>query len=139
MTSLEIHKIDVECDESTAFLEDPFDGGETDSTFPPMRYFPMHYPSVSNPPQKKASMRRESSRERQRLYKELVGHEPYQPSHQVTEKNDVFWVTLDIKHYKPEEVTLKVDGENYLLRYLPCWYQNVDDVKSRCWYQKISL
>jgi len=105
MTSIEIQKTE-EYVEGHDFLEDPFDG-DIDLTFPPLRYFPMHYPAP--PQQKKVSMRRESSRERQRLYKELVGHEPYQPTTQPpAEKSDIFWITLDIKHYKPEEVTLKV-------------------------------
>ena len=108
MTSIvQVPTMDPECEGIETFFEDPFDG-DIDLTFPPMRYSPMHYP---NQPQKKISIRRESSRERERLYKELVGHEPYIPTHKVLDKKDIFWVTLDIKHYKPEEVTLKVDGE----------------------------
>lgn len=109
MATVDIQRLSSE--DSDAFLDDAFDG-DIDLTFPPMRYAPMLYPS---PHIKKASMRRESSRERQRLYKELVGHEPYRPSNKPNDTDDLFWVTLDIKHYKPEEVTLKVDGHELVV------------------------
>lgn len=91
---------------SEEFIEDPFDE-ELDATFPPLRYCPMVYAK----PQKK--VRRESSRERERLYRELVGHDPYNktPRQTTVSNENVFWVTLDVKHYRPEEITLKVDGQ----------------------------
>ena len=113
MASIEVKSMNSPLGNVDSFLEDPFDG-DIDLTFPPMRYPPIHYP---NPTQKKMTTRRESSRERARLYKELVGHEPYEPTYKVPEDTDIFWVTLDIKHYKPEEVTLKVDGKKILWFY----------------------
>ena len=94
--------------ETDEYNEDPFDEELLDSTVPPMRYCPVAYPK----PQQKH--RRESSRERERLYRELVGHEPYKMNRQLsnpTNNPDCFFVTLDVKHYRPEEITLKVDGK----------------------------
>uniref|UniRef100_A0A7M5V3S4 SHSP domain-containing protein n=2 Tax=Clytia hemisphaerica TaxID=252671 RepID=A0A7M5V3S4_9CNID len=65
-------------------------------------------------------MRRESSRERDRLYRELVGHEPYRPlmkSHIAVENNDgrKFQIKLDVTHYRPDEITMKVDGKSLII------------------------
>lgn len=96
--------------------EDPFEKN-VDLTFPPLRYMPLFYDrplsTILTAPKTK---RRESSKERERLYRELVGHEPY---HSVVKKRESgvssncngFSVKLDVKHYKPDEITLKVDGK----------------------------
>lgn len=93
-------------------LEDPFDD-ELELTFPPMRYCATYYP---RPASQSRKLRRESSMERARLYRELVGHDPYLVPKDRSEKvnsND-FRVSLDVKHYRPEEITLKVDGQVFV-------------------------
>ena len=101
-------------DSSTSddFFEDPFDEN-LELTFPPLRYFPMFYDQANGKDTRVKPLRRESSRERERLYRELVGHEPYRPLRQQNVLNQArsFQVKLDVKHYKPEEITLKVDGK----------------------------
>jgi len=96
-------------------IENPFDEN-LQLTFPPPRYMPLFYDQAStiNSPQPKA-IRRQSSRDRERLYRELVGHEPYRPiiKKQITidgSSEGNFRIKLDVKHYKPDEITLKVDG-----------------------------
>ena len=88
-------------------LEDPFDD-DLESTFPPQRYCATYYPR----PPPAIKLRRESSTERARLYRELVGHEPYRPPPRVQTKatRNNFRVMLSVKHYMPEEIILKVDG-----------------------------
>ena len=89
--------------------EDAFEDNLQEFTFPPLRYLPLFYDrkAVST-----SNSRRESAKERDRLYKELVGHEPYishHKEHNVINNGD-FHVKLDVRHYKPEEVTVKVEG-----------------------------
>ena len=86
--------------------EDPFDD-DIESTFPPQRYCATYFPR----PAPAIKLRRESSMERARLYRELVGHEPYRsPPTRVHPARNDFRVMLSVKHYMPEEITLKVDG-----------------------------
>lgn len=89
--------------------EDPFDDN-LELTFPPMRY--TKSTSISKPPQK---LRRDSSRERDRLYQELVGHAPFQSikNGQIDASN--FFIALDVSHYKPEEITMKVEGNSLIV------------------------
>lgn len=98
---------------SAGLEEDPFDEN-LELTFPPMRYSPMFYNSQPPLPSKGGQrLRRESSRERDRLYRELVGHEPYKPpaKGELADQGEKFCVRLDVKHYRPDEITVKVDGQ----------------------------
>ncbi|XP_065660604.1 heat shock protein homolog [Hydra vulgaris] len=88
--------------------EDPFDEFQ-ECTFPPLRYLPLFYERKS-PDNEASNPRRESTKERDRLYKELVGHEPYISHHKEDSATKDFRVKLDVRHYKPEEVTVKVEG-----------------------------
>ena len=94
--------------------EDPFDD-DLESTFPPQRYCATYFPR----PPPAIKLRRESSTERARLYRELVGHEPYRPPPRIQTNNTAtrndFRVMLSVKHYMPEEITLKVDGKLFLM------------------------
>ena len=88
-------------------MEDPFDD-ELESTFPPQRYCATYFPK---PPPMGTKLRRESSMERARLYRELVGHEPYRPPVRIPIVNKVdFRVMLSVKHYLPDEITIKVES-----------------------------
>lgn len=112
------HHIPVHSVSEDDMLEDPFD--ETlETTFPPLRYMPLFYDrqAPNTNPASHSLRRRESSKERERLYQELVGHAPYKPlmrglvSMETNNKDDNrFRINLDVKHYRPDEVTLKVDG-----------------------------
>ena len=94
-------------DESVSddILEDDLFEDNLEQTFPPLRYCAINQ---TRRPSKK--LRRDSSRERERLYRELVGHAPYVVKQQ-SQRDDSFYVALDVKHYKPEEITIKVDGK----------------------------
>ncbi|XP_004207394.1 heat shock protein 30 [Hydra vulgaris] len=82
---------------------DPFLDDILEITFPPLRYFPLF--------DEKASARK-SIRERNRLYRDLIGYSPYPSrSKRKTSKKHGFEVNLDVKHYKPEEIALKVEGQ----------------------------
>ena len=94
-------------DESVSedILEDDLFEDNLEQTFPPLRYCAINQ---TRRPSKK--LRRDSSRERERLYRELVGHAPYVVKQQ-SPRDDRFYIALDVKHYKPEEITIKVDGK----------------------------
>lgn len=83
-----------------------------DLTFPPLRYLPMFYNLHSIVPATGQPLKGESARERDRLYRQLVGHVPYGATLKGTtgEQEDKFGVKLDVKHYKPDEISVKVDG-----------------------------
>ncbi|XP_002160685.1 uncharacterized protein LOC100205528 [Hydra vulgaris] len=82
---------------------DPFLEEVMDITFPPLRYFPLFNEN---------STARGVGQGYDRLYKDLVGHPPYGfHSKQKATKKDSFVINLDVKHYKPEEVALKVEGQ----------------------------
>ena len=118
------HHIPVHSVSEDDILEDPFDES-LETTFPPLRYMPLFYdrqaPNTNSVTHSVGMRRRESSRERDRLYQELVGHAPYKPliragHHMETSRNDnKFRIQLDVKHYRPDEVTLKVDGMHCIL------------------------
>ena len=81
---------------------DPFLDDMLEITFPPLRYFPLFNDRQYG---------RGLSKEQDRLYKDLVGHLPYASRQKAnTDAKVGFVVNLDVKHYKPEEVTLKVEG-----------------------------
>ena len=82
---------------------DPFLDDMLEITFPPLRYLPLF-----NDRTQASSINREYDR----LYKDLVGHLPYvsHPKGSKAAAKGNFVVKLDVKHYKPEEVTLKVEG-----------------------------
>ncbi|XP_065683616.1 alpha-crystallin B chain-like [Hydra vulgaris] len=63
------------------FDTDPFLDDIMEITFPPLRYFPLFNVGTNAVSKKK------------------------------TPKENGFVVNLDVKHYKPEEVTLKVEGQ----------------------------
>ena len=90
---------------SEDILEDDLFEDNLEQTFPPLRYCTINQ---TRRPSKK--LRRDSSRERERLYRELVGHAPYVVKQQ-SQRDDRFYIALDVKHYKPEEITIKVDGK----------------------------
>ena len=107
------HHIPVHSVSEDDILEDPFDES-LETTFPPLRYMPLFYDRQAPNTNPTHGLRRESSRERDRLYKELVGHAPYKPLRgyvSVDTKENKFRIKLDVKHYRPDEVTLKVDGK----------------------------
>ncbi|XP_065666103.1 alpha-crystallin B chain-like [Hydra vulgaris] len=64
------------------FPTDPFLDDIMEITFPPLRYYPLFDIGANVFPKKKTS-----------------------------KKEDGFYANLDVKHYKPEEVTLKVEGQ----------------------------
>ena len=118
MTSYHIPVHDSgEPNQEMIYEEDAFDE-LLDLTFPPLRYASMFHDRPVHPVAvTKNRIRRNSSRERERLYRELVGHGPYVQRRRDSTPNDGrFSVHLDVKHFRPDEITLKVEGkEDYLL------------------------
>ncbi|XP_065666099.1 heat shock protein 27 [Hydra vulgaris] len=80
---------------------DPFLDDMLEMTFPPLRYSPLFNDRHI----------RNSIKEHDQLYRDLVGHSPYASRKRKAPKKGGFVVNLDVKHYKPEEVTLKVEGQ----------------------------
>lgn len=107
------HHVPVHHSSSEEILEDPFDD-DIEATFPPERYFAKYFPQAQPPTRK---LRRESSMERARLYRELVGHDPYStPMRRFPPaKTNDFRANLDVKHYTPDEITLKVEGNKLIV------------------------
>ena len=77
---------------------DPFLDDMMEMTFPPLRYFPLFN---DRPFQRMI-------RDQDRFYKELV--DSISPSKRSAAAKGGFVANLDVKHFKPEEVTLKVEG-----------------------------
>ena len=84
-------------DESVSedILEDDLFEDNLEQTFPPLRYCAINQ---TRRPSKK--LLRDSSRERERYVMK-----------QQSQRDDRFYIALDVKHYKPEEITIKVDGK----------------------------
>ena len=89
---------------------DPFLNDMLEITFPPLRYYPL-FNDRSNT--------RGISRELDRLYKDVLEPLSYisRLKGNTAAKPDGFVVNLDVKHFKPEEVSLKVEGIIWILSF----------------------
>ncbi|XP_047137379.1 uncharacterized protein LOC101235243 isoform X1 [Hydra vulgaris] len=88
-----------EYDPSDQFFDDMMD-----ITYPPFRYFPQF---------NDREITKKMKKEHDRMYKKLMECLPYacgQLEKTSAKEDNGFMVDLDVKHYKPEEVTLKVEG-----------------------------
>lgn len=90
-------------------IEEDFFG---DLTFPPMRYLPLlynHHPFLHSAESRLQDI---TARERERLSRQ-IGQELYGVS---GDEQDKFGVKLDVTRYKPEEITVKVDGQKLFIK-----------------------